>query len=300
MLGAASCFRTMYPSLRSSSAFAGLFYFHVMQTIKVQTYIAIYLMQKAITVEISILHSYICRYNKKKLMKKYGLAAVLSTVVLLCTMRAGAQGLSVNATGTAADSSAMLDVGSTTKGFLPPRMTTAQKDAIHNPATGLVVYQTDSTTGLYYNAGSPSSPGWQLVAPKVSLAYAYFYSTTTQILPGPFYVDITFNTTAVTNNVIFFSPATATILTSGVYRIAYGLQAYTSSGFTTTLAGMLMLDGTTVYPNFSVSIPSASAIPVSGERILTLTSGDYINLQCETSYSGTAITQAFLSITQIQ
>jgi hypothetical protein len=36
--------------------------------------------------------------------------------------------------------SAQLHVSSTTKGFLPPRMTTTQKNAIASPATGLVVY----------------------------------------------------------------------------------------------------------------------------------------------------------------
>ena len=40
--------------------------------------------------------------------------------------------------------SAILEVQSTTKGFLPPRMTTTQKNAIATPAAGLVVY--DSTT----------------------------------------------------------------------------------------------------------------------------------------------------------
>jgi len=44
----------------------------------------------------------------------------------------------------AADASAMLDIRSTTRGFLPPRMTTTQKNAIASPAAGLVVY--DSTT----------------------------------------------------------------------------------------------------------------------------------------------------------
>jgi hypothetical protein len=39
--------------------------------------------------------------------------------------------------------SSILDVQSTTKGFLPPRMTTAQKNAIASPASGLVVYDTD-------------------------------------------------------------------------------------------------------------------------------------------------------------
>jgi hypothetical protein len=40
----------------------------------------------------------------------------------------------------APDASAQLDVSSTTKGFLPPRMTTSQKNAISSPAEGLVVY----------------------------------------------------------------------------------------------------------------------------------------------------------------
>jgi hypothetical protein len=48
--------------------------------------------------------------------------------------------------GGAAESnpSALISMGSTTKGFLPPRMTTTQKNAIASPAAGLVVY--DSTT----------------------------------------------------------------------------------------------------------------------------------------------------------
>jgi hypothetical protein len=46
--------------------------------------------------------------------------------------------------------SAELQVDSTTKGFLPPRMTEAQKNAIGSPAEGLMVYQTDGTKGMYY------------------------------------------------------------------------------------------------------------------------------------------------------
>ncbi len=50
--------------------------------------------------------------------------------------------------------SAKLDITSTDKGFLPPRMTIAQRLAIPSPAAGLMVYQTDGTTGLYYHNGS--------------------------------------------------------------------------------------------------------------------------------------------------
>ena len=49
------------------------------------------------------------------------------------------------------NSSAVLEIESTNKGFLPPRMTTAQRDAIQNPAPGLYIYNTD-TECLNYRA----------------------------------------------------------------------------------------------------------------------------------------------------
>ena len=48
------------------------------------------------------------------------------------------------------DNSAMLDVTSTTKGFLAPRVTSVQRNLIPSPATGLLVYDKDSTCFFYY------------------------------------------------------------------------------------------------------------------------------------------------------
>ena len=61
------------------------------------------------------------------------------------------------------NASAMLDVTSTTKGVLVPRMTQAQRNAITNPATGLLIFQSDGTKGFYYNNGTPSVPGWMIL-----------------------------------------------------------------------------------------------------------------------------------------
>jgi hypothetical protein len=52
------------------------------------------------------------------------------------------------------DNSAKLEINSTTQGFLMPRMTLSQRDAINNPATGLLVFQTDNTQGFYYYTGT--------------------------------------------------------------------------------------------------------------------------------------------------
>ena len=52
---------------------------------------------------------------------------------------------------TSASASAILEAFSTTKGFLPPRMTTTQKNAIATPATGLMVYDTTLNLISVYN-----------------------------------------------------------------------------------------------------------------------------------------------------
>ncbi len=52
------------------------------------------------------------------------------------------------------NASAKLDITSTTSGLLTPRMTQAQRTGIATPATGLLVYQTDGTTGFYYYDGT--------------------------------------------------------------------------------------------------------------------------------------------------
>jgi hypothetical protein len=64
--------------------------------------------------------------------------------------------------------SAKLDITSTDKGFLPPRMTSAQRAAISNPTAGLMVYQTDGNSGLYYYGGS---------------SWIYIINSSTNVLP---------------------------------------------------------------------------------------------------------------------
>lgn len=56
--------------------------------------------------------------------------------------------------------SAALDITSTTHGFLPPRMTTVQRNAIGSKAVGLVVFDTDLDIPIYY-ADNSGSPRWQ-------------------------------------------------------------------------------------------------------------------------------------------
>jgi hypothetical protein len=62
----------------------------------------------------------------------------------------------VTINGNTNDSSAQFQIESTTRGFLPPRMTNAQRLAITSPAVALMVYCTDSPEGLFIY----KSTGW--------------------------------------------------------------------------------------------------------------------------------------------
>ena len=87
----------------------------------------------------------------------------MKSILLLLHFGLSALMLSAQSIGvgtTTPNSSALLDVSSTDKGLLIPRMTAAQRIAIASPAKGLLVYQTQAPEGFYYNNGTGASPSW--------------------------------------------------------------------------------------------------------------------------------------------
>lgn len=85
-------------------------------------------------------------------MKKFHLKFIFLFILSLFTIN---QLQSQVGIGTdAPHSSAKLDVSSTTQGVLTPRMTSSQRSSISSPATGLLVFQTDGSSGFYYYTGS--------------------------------------------------------------------------------------------------------------------------------------------------
>jgi hypothetical protein len=91
-------------------------------------------------------------------MKKYALFMLLLVQLTLST-KTIAQNIAINATGSLPDTSAMLDISSTNKGFLAPRMTTTQQNTIPLPANGLLIFNT--TDNIFkVNTGSNIAPIW--------------------------------------------------------------------------------------------------------------------------------------------
>lgn len=85
---------------------------------------------------------------------------ILHTFILFSPFWLKAQNVSINEGGALPDSSAMLDVSSTSSGVLIPRMRQAQRNALVNPANSLLIYQMDNTPGYYFNSGTSLSPVW--------------------------------------------------------------------------------------------------------------------------------------------
>jgi len=145
------------------------------------------------------------------------------------------------------DASSQLDITATGKGLLVPRMNAGARGAIASPATGLLVYQTDGTTGFYAFDGST----WKLVgtpaltgfcasvsAASVSASTAFTVWSTS----SPFYNTGDFDATSGE----FIVPAT------GNYLISATIPYKTTAAVTTS-------QGAGVNPYFEVVRTSPSS-----------------------------------------
>lgn len=128
------------------------------------------------------------------------------------------------------NTSSILDLTATDKGFLLPRMTSAQKTAITTPASGLLLYQTDGTSGFYYYNGA----SWTYIGGTTETASNGLTKSVNDIALGG---NLTGNTTITYN--------TRTLAIAG----SASATTFTSSGF----VGF----GTTI-PNQKVSVQTGN------------------------------------------
>jgi len=117
-------------------------------------------------------------------MKK--ICFLIACVACIISTRAQ-EAVAINTDGSNPHPSALLDLKSTTKGLLIPRMTVNERRAIANPTYGLLVYQytgdtqPDGDIGFYYRSAS----GWHRVAPSDESLWGRWgndqYSLTAQV-----------------------------------------------------------------------------------------------------------------------
>ena len=231
-------------------------------------------------------------------MKKIYLPAVV--VFVLGWMPAHAQ-VAINGDASQPDGSAMLDIKSTAKGLLIPRMTTVQRSAIGSPADGLMVYDTD-TKGLWvYQSGI----GWMQSAygsGGLSVPDSVVFSSPSTLLTlvnkglgggANFVVNNTFSSTAAVRGEV--NTQYGGTGNAGVYGVASGSSgyggyfAYTGTGLGAALWATNAGQNTTAYfetpnpNNFSPTVRIANYGGGGGLQINAYNSSTNSNVLSVTS-----------------
>ena len=156
---------------------------------------------------------------------------------------------------TTPDASSLLDVTSTSKGILLPRMTLTQRNSIASPAQGLLIFQTNSTPGFYYYTGAAWTP--------VSVKGA---STTLNNLTSP---------TAVNQDILPDATNTRNLGSSALlwqnvylYNLKFSDGTTQSTAFTPYTAGTgISITGNNITnssPDQIVSLTAGSGVSISG------------------------------------
>jgi hypothetical protein len=167
--------------------------------------------------------------------------------------------MNINNAGTyTAQASALLQVDSTTKGFLPPRMTTTQKNAIASPATGLQVFDSTMNATCEYNGTA-----WRVLSAGAQSVAASTATTTVNMSSGNVQ-----NITLTASTTLTLSSATVGTYImkliqggSGSYTVTWPGTVIWSGGtaptLTTTVGKVdivtLVFDGTNFYGTYSLN-----------------------------------------------
>jgi len=179
--------------------------------------------------------------------------------------------VAIGSDGQPVNSSAALDVKSTTQGVLLPRLTTAQRTAISNPANGLLVFDSDTQSFWFRqngtwvslsSGGGGAGVGWQQIGANISNTNTGNVGVGVNT-PGA-KLSIQGSTTGTGSNTAdFYNPT----IGPNVSHIHYGVKGdwFIRSGASD--GNVLIQDGTTGNVGIGTIAPSAK-LHVSGGTIL--------------------------------
>lgn len=134
---------------------------------------------------------------------------------------------------TTPDNSSILDIESNSQGVLLPRLTTAQRNAIVNPANGLLFYNTDLAE-FQFNNGNTATPDWIKTSRNPCVKYSNNAGDTAQNINSnaagnaPIVSTLEWNdNTALYNANVALN--TITVNTTGRYRVSVNMSLITAT-----------------------------------------------------------------------
>lgn len=144
-------------------------------------------------------------------------------VAITFTFKAQAQNDNVSIGTTSPDASAKLDIVSTTQGLLPPRMTTAQRDAIATPADGLVIFNLDDDCLNQYRAMTDGGKWDNLCLGRITTGVAEDVNCGQIDILGSYKVGTPFNqqTVKILVPIYIVKPGTFTALSNTVNGVVF-------------------------------------------------------------------------------
>ena len=207
-------------------------------------------------------------------------AVLLAGLIILMSLtgyRAHAQSMGISSSSITPDASSILEIRTTTKGLLIPRMTTTERDAISSPATGLMVFNTTTGKFNFY-----SGTAWLGVFSGTSGVNS-ITGTTNRITIGGTSSDPTMDIsssyvgqssittlgtigTGVWNGTLIDPTYGGTGINNGTKTITLGGNLVTSGAFATTFTSTATTNATlpagtnTLYSTKSASISSAQLL----------------------------------------
>ena len=154
--------------------------------------------------------------------KNLSASAILLLVVSFTSNIIQAQSMGISSTSITPDASSILDLRTTTKGMLIPRMTTIQREAISSPANSLMIYNTSTNQFNFYNGSI-----WVVLTSNASTAY--------------FSVDAGTSLSTSSTSDVVIPGISQTATESGSYLVFFNGEciipvAYDTTGFSTSIA----------------------------------------------------------------
>ena len=196
-------------------------------------------------------------------------------------------GVLISPTSGTADSSAMLEVKSTSLGLLIPRMTTAQRDAITSPAIGLVIYNSTTNEFNYYNNNWIAIPTGSGVLPVSNGGTGQTSFSDGELLIGNSIGNTLTKSTLTAGSGISVTNAGGSITIANTSPSSGGTVTSTSVTSTNGFSGTV--NNPTTTPAISIGTTVTGILKGNGLAISTATAGtDYLapntTMNCSNKY----------------